>query len=146
MQVFVIGTPLETARALDKLRLNKQIIECQQILYALNGQKAWSKHPCTLQYQDHEEWLMLYMDCLCYYQRGQMDLAEKRNAQSMEFTPSFHIKEYIDNMKRRLYTKNNSHYNQWADMGESDVNWYYVSGKWKKYKDGKCLGVFDEIS
>ncbi|MBR5476684.1 MAG: hypothetical protein IKV17_07700 [Bacteroidaceae bacterium] len=37
MQVFIIGTPLETAIALDPLRLNKQIVECQQILDALNG-------------------------------------------------------------------------------------------------------------
>lgn len=41
MQVFIIGSPLSTARALDKRRLNKQIIECEQILSALNGAKAW---------------------------------------------------------------------------------------------------------
>ena len=34
MQVFIIGTPLETARVLDNKRLNKQIIECGQILDA----------------------------------------------------------------------------------------------------------------
>jgi hypothetical protein len=32
MQVFVIGSAIETAMCLDKKRLNKQIIECQQIL------------------------------------------------------------------------------------------------------------------
>lgn len=32
MQIFIIGTPFETAKALDRKRLNKQIIECQQIL------------------------------------------------------------------------------------------------------------------
>jgi hypothetical protein len=37
MQVFIVGSPLETAKALDNRRLNKQIIECQQILDALNG-------------------------------------------------------------------------------------------------------------
>lgn len=31
MQVFIIGTPLETAVALDKRRLHKQIIECKQM-------------------------------------------------------------------------------------------------------------------
>lgn len=42
MQVFIIGSPLETAMALDGARLRKQIIETQQILNALNGAKAWS--------------------------------------------------------------------------------------------------------
>lgn len=51
MQVFIIGTPLETAIALDPLRLNKQLLETQQILDALNGKKAWSKHPAVLQYK-----------------------------------------------------------------------------------------------
>lgn len=37
MNVFIIGTPLETARALDKARLNKQIIECQQMLDEVIG-------------------------------------------------------------------------------------------------------------
>ena len=32
MQVFIIGTPFETAESLDKKRLNKKIIECKQIL------------------------------------------------------------------------------------------------------------------
>ena len=64
MQVFIIGTPLETARALDPKRLRKQIIECRQILDALNGAKAWSNHPCVLQYRGYEEWLELYLDVL----------------------------------------------------------------------------------
>ena len=35
MQVFIIGSLLDTAMCLDKKRLNKQIIECQQILKAI---------------------------------------------------------------------------------------------------------------
>lgn len=62
MQVFIVGTPLETAMALDSRRLNKQIIECQQILDALNGKKAWSNHPCVLQYRGYEYWLTIYRD------------------------------------------------------------------------------------
>ena len=38
MQVFIIGTPFETAKSLDKKRLNKQIIECKQILKAIDGE------------------------------------------------------------------------------------------------------------
>lgn len=57
MQVFIVGSPLETARALDSKRLRKQIIECRQILDALNGKSAWSNHPCVLQYRGNEAWL-----------------------------------------------------------------------------------------
>ena len=64
MNVFIVGSPIETARSLDKRRLNKQIIECQQILDALEGKKAWSNHPCTLQYKGYERWLSNYMGCL----------------------------------------------------------------------------------
>ena len=57
MQVFIIGSPLETAMALDRRRLNKQIIECRQILNAIFGKtNAWVNHPCTLQYHKHKHW------------------------------------------------------------------------------------------
>ena len=67
MNVFIVGSPLETARALDKRRLNKQIIECQQIIKAIMGACAWANHPCTLQYKGYEKWLEWYMLTLHYY-------------------------------------------------------------------------------
>lgn len=42
-------------------------------------------------------------------------------------------------MKRRLYTKDNNHYKQWADLGESEENWYFVDGEWVKYRNGKKI-------
>ena len=54
MQIFLIGTVLETAQALDNRRLNKQIIECQQILDAINGTgKGWFNHPVVHMYKNH---------------------------------------------------------------------------------------------
>lgn len=155
MQVFIIGTPLETAMALDARRLNKQIIECKQILDALKGKKAWSNHPCTLQYKGHIEWLECYMECLMCYRNmhniGILDCAKNFDRASIldryceTIKPDFHVQEYFDQMKRRLYTKNSEHYKQWADLGTSYINWYFVDGKWKKYKNGKCLGFYDKI-
>lgn len=40
MQIFIVGSILETAKALDKRRLNKQIIECKQILAAIDGEST----------------------------------------------------------------------------------------------------------
>ena len=53
--------------------------------------------------------------------------------------PSFHTEEYFDQMKRRLYTKMPEHYNQWEHLGESDVNWYFVDGEWRYYRNGKRI-------
>jgi hypothetical protein len=150
MQVFIVGTPLETAEVLYNRRLNKQIIECQQIFHALNGAKTWSNHPCVLQYRGHEEWLNFYLDCLVYYQ---LALHEESWAKqdsfiikshfcsrfAMDVRPPFHTQEYFNQMKKRLYTKDKEHYKQWANFGESYENWYWsqVENKWLKYKQNK---------
>lgn len=138
MQVFIIGTPLETAMVLDSKRLNKQIIECQQILDALHGKSAWSNHPCVLQYRGYEDWLQLYQRTLHYYQRG-IELLNDANDESLKKTPPFHTQEYFDQMKRRLYSKNKEHYKQWSHLGESNENWYFVDGEWQKYINGKRI-------
>ena len=77
MNVFIIGSALETAKALDKRRLNKQIAECTQMLDALEGKtNAWAHHPCTLQYQGYERWLLAYKSCLLRYKCGEYWLQE----------------------------------------------------------------------
>lgn len=141
MNVFIIGTPLETAKALDKRRLNKQIIECHQILDALDGKKAWSNHPCVLQYKCYSFWLYNYMVCLERFRDGDISCAVAINdvcCLSL-VKPPFHTEEYFTQIKRRLYTKNNLFYKQWAYLGESQQNWYFVDGEWRVYENGKRL-------
>lgn len=141
MQVFIIGTPYETAMALDSLRLNKQLIECRQILDALRGAKAWSNHPCVLQYRGCEKWLEHYHDCLLFVKRGYYDLAKIESGYATDCYPiEWHTHEYYDQMKRRLYTKDQIHYAEWSYLGESDENWYFVDGEWRKYVNGKRVG------
>lgn len=101
MQVFIVGTPLETAMALDKLRLNKQIIECRQILDALNGATSWSNHPCVLQYRGYEFWLECYLHCLqSFYNYLRYDRrGDKYDMQVYDNTcflcrPDWHTQEY----------------------------------------------------
>lgn len=139
MQVFIIGTPLETAKALDRKRLNKQIIECQQILNALNGAKAWSNHPCVLQYRGHEVWLEHYSSCLTLYKHNATIHAKVCSDLAQMCTPSFHTQEYFIQMKKRLYTKDNEHYKQWVDFGKSEENWYFVNDEWRIYENGKRI-------
>ena len=137
MQVFIVGSPLETAMALDPKRLNKQIIEVKQILAALNGTDAWSNHPCVLQYRGYEGWLAAYSVCLESFVSNR-DMEETiANAYAGMYRPDWHTQEYFDQMKRRLYTKDPGHYKQWAYLGESVENWYFVDGEWRKYVNGK---------
>ena len=137
MQVFIVGSPLETARALDKRRLNRQLQEVKVILDALNGAKVWSNHPCVLQYRGREEWLRAYKTCLEWYVRGDEAKALWASNLADYWRPKFHTEEYFDNMKARLYTKNPQHYAQFAEYGTSVENWYFVDGEWRKYVNGK---------
>lgn len=140
MQVFIVGTVEETAMALDRRRLNKQIIECQQILDAIDGTgKGWFNHPVVKMYTPYRKWLMIYMWYLQEYAQEKSDLLMMMhfNKFCKDNKPPFHTEEFFQQMKRRLYTKNNEHYKQWKDLGESEVNWYFVDGEWKYYKKGK---------
>ena len=139
MQVFIIGSPLETAKALDKRMLNRQLQEVKVILDALNGAKAWSNHPCVLQYRGREEWLRAYKECLEWYVRGDEGKALWASNLADYWRPMFHTQEYFSNMKARLYTKNPQHYTQFAEYGTSDYNLYYVDGSWRKYVNGKRI-------
>jgi hypothetical protein len=137
MQVFIVGSPLETAMALDKRRLNRQLQEVKVILASLNGAKAWSNHPCVLQYRGYEGWLQNYLKCLECYMQGKTQMASVWSILADDIRPDWHTQEYYDQMKRRLYTKDNEHYNQWEHLGESQENLYYVDGEWRKYVNGK---------
>ena len=155
MQVFIIGSPFETAKILDKRRLNKQIIEVNQILNAIKGSKAWHNHPCTIQYKGHVDWLENYLSCLIYYKNGlelhaevESDLADVcRHSFHENLCKEAHVlkpwvsdtEEYFNQMKRRLYTKNKIHYSQYSYLGESNQNWYFVNNEWKIYTNGKLI-------
>lgn len=138
MQVFIVGTPFETATSLSPRHLNNQINEAKVILDALNGAKAWSNHPCVLQYRGHEKWLENYRACLLRYYHGEIDRASTSNRWcEIIGKPPFHTTEYFKQMKRRLYTKDPVYYEQWAHLGKSEDNWYFVNNEWRIYRNGK---------
>lgn len=136
MQIFLIGTVIETAVSLDKRRLNKQIIETKQILKAISGESAfWKNHPVSKMYSKHTDWLKLYVSCLEKYRDGYFDDARIISENSEEIRPLFtYDHNFLENMKRRLYTKNPEHYSQWAELGKSYVNLYYVNNEWLRYE------------
>ena len=142
MQVFIIGDVLETFNTLDKKRLRKQLIENRQILKVYNGDSdAWKNHPVVKSYRPYQKWLVVYTWALEEFLNEKSDLLMLMhyNKWLRDNKPIFHTKDYFTQMKRRLYTKNNKFYEQFSDLGESDINWYYVDGKWLFYKNGKKI-------
>lgn len=142
MQVFIIGSVIDTALSLDKKRFNKQIVEVGQIINALRGEtKAWRNHPCTLQYRHHEEWLRLYRTSFEYLNMGKYKMAAHISNIAERFKPEFHTEEYFNQMKRRLYTKDKEYYLQWKHLGESYENWYwsYRENCFIKYEKGRRI-------
>ena len=65
MQTFLPSVnAITTARWLDNKRLNKQILECYQILNVLSGKSptgGWRNHPAVLMWRGHEGSLLDYI-------------------------------------------------------------------------------------
>lgn len=139
MQVFVVGSPLETAMALDPKRIRSQIREAHIILAAIHGEgKGWFHHPVVLMYSEPNSvrWLSMYADILEGYLAGYTGLIEA-DREAREITPVFHTEKFLTQMKRRLFSKNPEYYKQWESLGPSDENWYFVNKQWVKYINGK---------
>lgn len=55
----------KSAQVLDSKRLNKQLVECQQIFNALCGNsKGWTNHPVTNMWRGHRRHLWHYIKAL----------------------------------------------------------------------------------
>lgn len=141
MQIFIIGGIFETATALDYRRFNKQVIETDQIIGAINGSKAWFNHPCVKQYRKHLDWLELYRRGFIAYREHKEDELIEIDNQAYLLKPEFHIPEYYNQMKRRLYTKDSQFYSTWSYLGKSDINWYWSDeeNKFIYYQNGKRI-------
>lgn len=140
MQVFApYPSPIDVAKCLDKRRLRKQIIECDQILKAITGEsKSWKNHPVVKMYLHNSSWLKFYRDCLLYFQDGDIDWAQDRSDYADQlFRPPFLTESFCDQHKRRLYTKAPELYPQFAEYGKSEENWYFVDGRLRRYVNGK---------
>lgn len=153
MQVFVpYSSPLDCAKALwdDSKRYNKQIIECRQILDAIDCiSKGWRNHPVVKMYKYYREWLAIYYCCLQAYRdahkfdkssfgyNATMRMAETYSIEADAIMPPFLTDDFCNQHKRRLYSKSAELYPQFAEYGKSEENWYFVDGKLLKYINGK---------
>ena len=138
MQIFLPFKDIyKTAICLDPRRLNKQIIECKQILNVYYGvSKAWMNHPITKMYKNYGAFVEIYMHCLIAVKNGHHTDAQKIAGAGYILIPSFITDEYCNNMKRRLFTKDPIFYKDFASYGKSYENWYWdiENNNWKIYK------------
>lgn len=142
MQIFLpYKSPLQTAKCLDKRRLNKQIIECHQIMKAIKGEtKAWKNLPICKMYCDNIDFIIAYTETLEAFKSNSPKVKELDN-KALFLLPSFITDEYYDVMKRRLYTKDKNYYSQFAQLGECEYNLYFVNGQWYKYINGVKIKI-----
>lgn len=141
MQVFIpYPEPIEVAKCLDKRRLNKQIVEGEQIISAALGYtKAWANHPVVKMYSDHLEWLRFYIDCLEFYRCGRPDIAKRLSDQANICRPKWMTKTLCNSHKRRLVAKDAQFYKKFWVYGISEINYYVVDNKVLGYAKGKCI-------
>ena len=135
MQVFIPQTsPIGVARTLDPKRLRKQIIECSQILQAIETKAgSWRNHPVVKMYRDHTDWLRKYQSCLKYWLNGKRWKAIIASYEADRIRPDFITRQLCDQHKRRLFTKDPEFYKAFAYLGPSPENWYVVDGQIVKY-------------
>jgi hypothetical protein len=143
MQVFIpFSSPIQVAKILDSKRRNKQIIECKQILKAINGtNEAWKNHPVVKMYSSEKSkrWLYNYMLCLDAYNRDDINLMNYCGTLADRNKPDFINDKLCDQHKRRLYTKDPIFYSSFAKFGKSEDNWYIVNGEKLIYRNGKLI-------
>lgn len=145
MQIFLpFDDPIKTAECLDFRRLNKQIIECNTILKAIDEKPGtpWRNHPVVRMYGDHTEFIRHYVRVLELY-RNKVFTNElmAENAMAINSIPKFITGEFCNQHKRRLYTKDPIHYKYFECYGTSDENWYIVDNKLLIYKNGKLIST-----
>jgi len=138
MQVFLpFKSVYETAQCLDPRRFNKQIIECNWILSAIENPKLrCAHHPIVLMYKEHPSFIEAYKNCLIAYRSKDYVAAVEYSEHAEKLKPSFleDADWYFDNFKRRLYTKEKKFYSKFESYGESHSNYYHVNNEWKEYK------------
>lgn len=141
MNVFI---PYEnsslTAHTLDNKRLNKQIIECYQMLSALRGEsKAWLNHPATQMYKGFEYWLEWYAEVLKFEQLKRK--GNNTNVFSLVEPERPYFIGWSDLHKAhqaRLFQKSNVMYPHFEKNSNfTENNWYVVDGEVREYNDGK---------
>jgi len=130
---------LESVKSLDTRRLNKQQIECGQILKALLSEGAWSNHPTTKMWAVKTHILSDYIRIAkaeLSFRRDKIEIPKRIISRSLlleqELSGWLPEKFFVQH-RRRLFTKDPIFYRSFKQCGESLVNYYFVEGNILRY-------------
>jgi len=129
----------QSARCLDRQRLNKQRIETLQIMKAIVEGGGWANHPVTKMWENYPFALMSYQVAICteWTKRGYNDtclektrelfrqLPDKR--QLPRVPPWLGKKRFHSRHRANLLRKSPTHYNQyhWPEL-PGEGYWYPI--------------------
>jgi len=123
MQTFITSFDLkQSAKALDRLRLNKQRVEAKQIYQTLSeNKKAWSHHPAVLMYKKYLPFLAYYGKTICeeWISRGYKDnQLPFFMSKPMDQTPPIWLNDdFIISHRSNLLRKDFAFYSKfWPDL------------------------------
>ena len=146
MNLFIIGSPIETAKALDSERLDKQILECQLLINMSDDDTFKLNHPVFLMYKNHMDWVRLYKSCLSNYRDYKssgfeefLNEAQNCSDKAEAIKPNFMCQDLYDSSKSRLYLEDENKYRCFLQYGKPSGNHYYIDGHWIKYEKGKKI-------
>lgn len=121
---------VQSAKALDSKRLNKQVLECYQLLRVEPGM-AWSHHPAFLMWEHHKGGLKRYALAVCdeCIKRG-IKCSLKEKIEEMRFVPCNYPEwlgdeEIHSSYRASLLFKDPAYYSrhQWTEQPMYGYKW-----------------------
>lgn len=145
MQVFIsMPTFKESAKVLDSRRMNKQIMECNQIYRAIKGETdGWKNHCVTRLWWEYPEELMMFAND-CYWELVQNRggnpvkpykwMSLKRPSKS-EMPHFIKLDWWLSAMRSHLLAKDFDHYSKFNWTEEPKHGYYAINkyGDWQGY-------------
>lgn len=108
IMLIILGTPIETASALDSKRLNQQIALCDRIIKKIKAGKS------LIALNSHLWWLQLYCNTLDYYKKGYYAEAAEMSYLAERYKPAGLTDAIIRHNRHYLAHKDPQHYSQWT--------------------------------
>lgn len=120
----------KSAKSLDNKRLNKQIVECYQILKAINGEtKGWKNHPAVLMWKGYENALVCYgLWCCWEWEERGFKTPKLKDILNTLFTDSpvhlpwwFGLYKFHESHRSNLYRKDSEFYRDFKYDGNGSL-------------------------
>ena len=132
---------VDSAKVLDRLRLNKQRIETSQILKAIETKSGWYNHPCSKQWEPYKLGLATYGLVICaeWRRRGFKDslLPYFQNIYYSLDEPEFALnppwlKDIASSHRAALLAKDYQWYSQFNWREEPKIDYYWPTKHYDK--------------